>query len=39
MAADRADESDSASGYQSTELYFPDLALMPPEALAVHYNG
>jgi tetratricopeptide (TPR) repeat protein len=39
MAIERMDESDAVSGFQSTELYFPDLALMPPESLAVHDNG
>ncbi|MDR3153639.1 MAG: DUF2723 domain-containing protein [Deltaproteobacteria bacterium] len=39
MARDRVAESDAESGFQSTELYFPDLAAMPPESIAVHDNG
>ncbi|MDR1042143.1 MAG: DUF2723 domain-containing protein [Deltaproteobacteria bacterium] len=39
MAQDRIGESDAESGFQSTEIYFPDLAAMPPDSLAVHDNG
>jgi tetratricopeptide (TPR) repeat protein len=39
MAQNRISESDAESGFQSTEIYFPDLAAMPPESLAVYDNG
>jgi hypothetical protein len=39
MALERSRESDVESGFQSTELYLPDLAAIPPESMAVHDNG
>ncbi|MDR2613084.1 MAG: DUF2723 domain-containing protein [Deltaproteobacteria bacterium] len=39
LAGDRMAESDARSGFQSTEIYFPDLAALPPESLALHGFG
>ncbi|MDR1395985.1 MAG: DUF2723 domain-containing protein [Deltaproteobacteria bacterium] len=36
LGKDRRLESDAESGFMATELFWPDMANLPPDALAVH---
>ncbi|MDR1166469.1 MAG: DUF2723 domain-containing protein [Deltaproteobacteria bacterium] len=37
LGRDRLQNAETVSGFQSTELFFPDLAALPPDSLVIHH--